>query len=106
MLLGQIVLNVSKKKQKNNGRLQGTSKKGRAHHLRKWHAHIGARNAKSQKLSSTKQPCKRASTQMGGETGAHAVLDLSVRRIQSPVWRPGGEYIYAEAVGYTGVQLL
>ena len=103
MLLGQIVLNVSKKKQKNNGRFQGTSKKARAHHLRKWHAHMRARNAKSQKLSSTKQPCKRASTQMGGETGAHAVLDLSVRRIQSPVWRPGGEYINVEAVQPGGV---
>ena len=103
MCFGQIPLNVSKKKQKNNGRTVGTSKKATAHHLRKWHAHMRARNAKSQKLSSTKQPCKRASTQMGGETGAHMVPDLSVRRIQSPVWRPGGEYIYAEGVGCSGV---
>ena len=103
MFLDQIVLNVSKKKQKNNGRWHTTSKNGTPQHLRKWHAHIGARNAKSQKLSSTKQPCKRASTQMGGEIGAHMVPDLSVRRIQSPVWRPGGEYIYAEGVGCSGV---
>ena len=103
MFLDQIVLNVSKKKQKNNGRIEGTSRRARAHHLRKWHAHMRARNAKSQKLSSTKQPCKRASTQMGGEIGAHMVPDLSVRRIQSPVWRPGGEYIDAEGVGCSGV---
>ena len=75
-------------------------------YLQKWHAHIRARNRKPQKLTITKQPCTRAITQMGGETSAHVVPHPFVRRIQSPVWRPGDEYIYVEAVQPTGVELL
>ena len=90
MFLDQIVLNVSKKKQKNNGRIDGTSRRASAHHLRKWHAHIRARNRKTQKVNDTKQPCKRASTVVSRETGAHVRPNLFVSPIQSLVGQSGG----------------
>ena len=86
----QILLNVSKNAQKNHGSWHTSSKNGTPHHLQKWHAHIKARNRKPQKLTNTKQPCTRANSAMGKETGAHVVPDLFVSWIQSPLGQLGG----------------